>query len=183
MCCLFAMPPAGLARAEYREKLVFSDYEVSPKPPQSLMEAIAAASPFKRESGVFHGNTQSQITWSLQLHQKNGKQCAITQVLVEVESTITLPRLISSQANHHKAFAPYLEALRAHELGHLRINQTAAKNIEKALGALPPKPDCQLMQEEANSVGRSLVAESHLANDLYDQATQHGMSEGSLQSN
>lgn len=183
MCCLFVVPPAGLARAEYREKLVFSDYAVSPMPPQSLMEAIAAASPFKRESGIFHGHTRSQITWSLQLRQQNGKQCGITHVLVDIVSTITLPRLISSQANHHNAFAPYLESLRAHELGHLKLNQTAAKNIETALSALPAKPDCQLMEEEANRVGRSLVAESHLANDLYDQATQHGMSEGLLQSN
>ncbi len=165
------------AQAGYQEQQQIITYDVFLRHGQGLYSAVTDASPLKVDGKIFMGYTSSEIKWSLQTRSdKTG--CRLSEVNVMMDTTITLPLLRSSNSNKQKEFAIFLEALHQHENGHLKLNQTVARQLENALLKLPPQSQCQPLLDEANTIGNDLMATLAEVNREFDRRTQHGANQG-----
>lgn len=72
----------------------------------------------------------------------------------------------------------YLDALRRHENGHREIGVGAGQAIYQAVDQLPSYDSCDALEQAAEATGRRIL-EQHRQQELdYDQATNHGATQG-----
>lgn len=173
-----------VTQAKYSENLVYKNYAVQPSQGQGLLEAIKAVSPFNRADGnIFHGHTDSKVSWSFDMRESSSRVCTMGDVRVHLEALITLPELLSGSARQRREFAPYIEALRKHEQGHFQLYQATAREIERSLSQLPQMRKCKTLESEANRIGNLLMKTGNEVNVEYDRRTEHGATQGARLSN
>ena len=171
----FAAQPAP---AEVSEALTYRTYEVNHKPGQRLLDALNAASPILQDGKIFHGHTEWRVTWRFWRAEQPDRTCSITIVKTAASGSITLPQLASTDKNVLSQFAEYIAALRSHELGHFKFGTDAAHEIERRISSLPGMASCSTLESEANRVGYQTLEEFKSSENVYDETTQHGKSQG-----
>ena len=133
----------------------------------------------KRFGSTYVGETRSPMRWQWRLDQTGISYCTIREVMITVNSEITLPRWTAPEdaepglADEWKRF---IGALEIHEAGHKDISARAAREIVRKLNGMTES--CASIGFRANEVARSIVDRASQEQRDYDTATRHGMTQG-----
>jgi predicted secreted Zn-dependent protease len=158
----------------------FSYYDVSGSTVQELRADLSRKRPSDKEGARYDAITRWHIRWNYR-YQPAGRLCEIQKPSVTVEVTILFPRLKdagSTPAQVVQAFAHYTEKLLLHERGHAQNAIDTAGKMERELRNLRPRASCNVLQEHANGLARSLVKEANAWDVDYDLRTRHGATQG-----
>jgi predicted secreted Zn-dependent protease len=176
LLALFYLP--AHARKDVEKTIEYQHYDVHQRAGESLLTAIKAASPVRRDGRIFHGYTEWKVSWRYQWNDRGDGGCALTSASANVQATITLPHLASGSPTVRAQFKPYIAALREHELGHYRIGVDAARDVRVRLQQVPPQADCRALKSLADRTARATVDEYKARNRQYDIETEHGRTQG-----
>lgn len=166
------------AQAEVQERLQYQHYDVQVASGESLNRALNQASPFRENGQIYHAYTRWRVQWNFWWREQRDGRCQIDLTRIQLHATITLPRLGGGDAQQRQRFEQYLSALREHELGHYRIGQAAAAEIDAALHATPEYPSCAELQQQANRRANTVLQRHVEQERRYDRDTGHGRSQG-----
>ncbi|MFV9683479.1 DUF922 domain-containing protein [Pseudomonas sp. NY15367] len=169
-----AMP----AQAEVQERLQEQYYDLQVAPGESLSRAIDQTSPIRQNGQIFHAYTRWQVQWNFWWREQRDGRCQIDLTRTQLHATITLPRLDGGDTQQRQRFQQYLSALREHELGHYRIGQAAAAEIDAALLTTPEYPSCAELQQQANRRANAVLQQHVERERNYDRETGHGRTQG-----
>ncbi len=153
-------------------------YTVNVVPPQTLKQALNAATPIRENGQVFHGHTQWRVKWSFRWHRQASGRCAITSVTTELTTTMQLPELRQASAVDRERFDRFLPRLKLHEDGHRDHGRAAAAEIDQRIAQLPEMQSCELLDAAANETGRRVVSDYNARDRQFDQSTEHGKTQG-----
>lgn len=132
---------------------------------QSLRSAAAEAI-----GGRATGYHRWNIRWSYQYRETPGG-CEVTEVDIDLESTITLPRWEDRESADSALIAywdAYLTALRNHEYCHRVLAYQQANELDRTLRRFR-SPACGLLRGDADAAGRTILEKYRLANEAYDR--------------
>ncbi|MBA4246123.1 MAG: hypothetical protein C0452_19530 [Pseudomonas sp.] len=175
---LLLLALASAAQAEVLDRLHYRYYDAHLHSGESLSQALAQASPIREQGQVFHGYTRWRVDWRFWWQEERDGRCRITLTRTRLDTEIILPRLAGGDAQQRQRFEQYLAALREHELGHYRIGQAAAAEIDAVLLDTPEYPSCNELQRQANQRANA-VLQRHVQDERrYDRDTGHGRSQG-----
>lgn len=166
------------AGAELQEQLDYREYEVQTAGHTSLRQALNTSSPIRHNGQTYHGYTQWNVDWRFYWRPQADGRCQIERVTTRLQATITLPRLQDAPEPLQTHFERYRSALHAHELGHYRYGQAAARSIDQALTQLATQPDCTRLEQRANQLAEQLLQRQIEAERRYDQQTGYGKTQG-----
>lgn len=175
---LLLIHAAADAQKDVEKTVAYNHYDVHQRPGESLLSAIKAASPVRRDGRIFHGYTEWKVSWRYEWDDRGRYGCALTDMSANTVATITLPHLASGSPSARAQFKPYIAALREHEMGHYRIGVEAAREVRHRLAQLPPQPDCRTLKSLADRTARATVDEYKVRNRQYDVETEHGRTQG-----
>ena len=125
-------------------------------------------------------HSANRVEWHFNWESTPG-QCRITEVRTEVSVTLHQPRLLPDPqrpASVQQQWDAYLLALQAHQEGHVELALNSAREIERAIMALPPASSCEQLQASANATGRRLQEQLAADDREYDKRTQQGTLDG-----
>lgn len=165
---------AANVSAEVNEEIEETYYDVEHEEGDSLSQSITAASPIE---GGFHGYTKWNVKWRYNW-QYDDEECWITNVTVDYSATITLPELYTDDPKAQRRFDKYMVSLREHEEGHVDNGRAAAEEIEEAILNMDARPTCEMLKQDANALGHSIVKRGNRADKEYDRVTGHGRTQG-----
>lgn len=166
------------AQADLNVALSYQYYGVGQPAGMPLLQALDRATPIRENGQVFHGHTQWNIQWNYRWHQQPDGRCQLTQNNTTLSAKVTLPELRQAEPAAKRAFAPYFEALRLHELGHVDLARIAARKIDAAILALPQMDSCTQLEQSANQQGLQLLEQARHSHREYDRTTGHGRTQG-----
>lgn len=133
-----------------------------------------------KEGNRYGAYTEWYVRWAYPYTAANGS-CSTGRVEVSVEVTFTFPQW-NNPANVPKSLIDnwnrYLEALQHHEEGHKQIAIRAGEEIFKALNELTTYPSCNELEQAADEIGESILEEYRLREEIYDEETGHGETQG-----
>ena len=166
------------ALADVQEHLQEQHYDLQVASGESLSRAIDQASPIRQNGQIYHAYTRWQVQWNFWWREQRDGRCQIDLTRTQLHATITLPRLGGNDTQQRQRFEQYLGALREHELGHYRIGQAAAAEIDAALRQLAEYPSCAELQRQANQRANAILQRHAEHERRYDRETGHGRSQG-----
>jgi predicted secreted Zn-dependent protease len=143
-------------------------------------DALAREVKAKGPEGGWWGDASSKISYK---YRSRGALdgCTIESVTVNVDSTVRLPRWANrseSPAALQSQWDGMLRALDLHERGHVRISLDSARELERALKALPEQSTCAALGALAGERAQAILAEHSRKQDAYDAETDHGRKQG-----
>ncbi|HET9650664.1 MAG TPA: DUF922 domain-containing protein [Usitatibacter sp.] len=158
-----AIDPAATMANEYYDirGLTFADlrHEIDAKGPEGWWGTASTRIAFHLETRMTH------------------EGCAVASVRASADSKVRLPRW----ANRHEALRPVQDqwdsafrSLDLHERGHVRISLETARDVERAIRAIPPAPSCEAVEAEAKRRADELGARERQRQLRYDAETDHG---------
>jgi predicted secreted Zn-dependent protease len=166
--------PAGISYQERTET-----YRITGADRDAIGQGIRAAPAIGGQG--FAGYYAWQLGWHYQT-QPQGPGCGIAQATVSIRSVVTLPEWTPPSgvdAVLVEEWQHYSSALAVHEAGHRDLVLAGAIRIQRALLRIPPQ-GCSVVQEAAQQIGQSLLAELKLENERYDVTTRHGATQGAV---
>ncbi len=116
------------------------------------------------------GLHRSMLRYSYRYGQQ-GTYCGMTEVTVELESAIQVPRWTDREAADSTLVAmwdTYITALRGHEYTHREYLYRRAKDISRELYRVT-SPTCDTMQSRANSTVRLISDRYRQLNEQFDE--------------
>jgi predicted secreted Zn-dependent protease len=155
-------------------------YDVAGESAEDLSATMNRIGPIDVDGKRHHGLTKWNLTWKDTYEAADGS-CRLTSFNVALEITIMLPRWAGYDRGSRRlkaAWDKYVAALRIHENGHRDIDQAAADAIEKELGAITARSTCAELQTLIDTTAGGLTDRAHLQNRQYDEATDHGRTQG-----
>jgi predicted secreted Zn-dependent protease len=161
---------AGTSHAEPKLQNQVQSFDVS----GASVDTIRASLNRQRQ------HSANRVNWRFNWESTPG-QCRITDVQTEVSVTLHQPRLLPDPqrpASVQGQWDAYLLALQAHQEGHVELALNSARDIERAIMALPPANSCDQLQASANATGRRLQEKLAADDREYDERTQQGTLEG-----
>lgn len=181
-----AAPPApasGAAAAPAAPPFVTSGreqfYDIDGASAGALRDQIRRLGP-KDESGQSRDAlTVWQLEWTYRA-APGADSCALTNVKVTLDVTITLPRWkppANATAALTQSWRTYLEHVRVHEGGHRTIAERNARALLAALGPLHA-PSCDALHSLVSRTAEEIVADGRARNRAYDVQTKHGQTQG-----
>ncbi len=165
------------AQAEIKESLAYNYYDVNLQPGRLLYPQIEAAAPRRADGSYYVGHTRWALSWKPML-EIAPNHCALKSVDITLDAVITLPVLHNATTAQKQKFAPFIEALRKHELGHALFGAKTAKELEAKLAKLLPEADCETLMKRADMHWNILVQRSNALEKEYDRITDHGKKDG-----
>jgi len=169
---------AAAAQAGVSEQLEHRYYDVEPRPGETLLSALNAASPVRDGGRTFHAYTAWNVRWQFRWNAAPGGTCRIASVATQLAVTMTLPRLRAPQAPAAADFKRYFPALLLHEEGHRRLAREVAHEIDRTIERLPPMARCGDLESEANRRGHELIEAARAREIEYDRSTRQGCTQG-----
>jgi predicted secreted Zn-dependent protease len=169
----------GQVSAQVRETLTFRSYPVTVGPRESLAAAVSRATPIRpRWWQRFHGLANWNIAWTYRQETLQDGRCAAADAQVDVVTEITLPELVEAPAEDRRAFEPYLEALRTHELGHHAIALAAGQQVLSGILGTGAWADCAELDAQVRRLADGAVAQAKASDRQYDTDTGYGRTQG-----
>lgn len=175
---LLLLAPAVAAAPQVETRL--THYPVDGAGSREIRAHMTASNPLRKQ-GL---NYDAYILWSVNWRfttESDGRSCRVGRVSTEVDIHYTFPKLIPNPRRTAEVSARwrrFTKALAIHELGHKEFATSAAKEVERALPALPAQSDCEKLGELANAVGRRIVEHYTELDKEYDRKTDHGRTQG-----
>ena len=162
----------------FREQLSF--YDITPASADDLRNALNQASPIRSDGKIYHARALWQINWSYR-YKRGDNSCEIEALQVDLTATIQMPQimpgLVVDEATEAR-FDAYATALLNHEYGHIGFGVLAANKIAESLMNVSPMSRCAETGAAANALGKAIIAHYSREDDAYDEATEHGKTQG-----
>ncbi len=165
---------APVASAEVNASLDYAFYTAQADPQSSLPAILKRSAPPSRQASGFLGWTEWHVSWHFRWHKEANGACSITEVMMTLTGTITLPRLENANPAQQREFDALLPPLKVHELGHYQIGRDTADAIDQGILSLPPAPDCDTLGAAADQLGHRILDAQRRVEDQYDLVTHHG---------
>jgi predicted secreted Zn-dependent protease len=161
------------------DDLRYAGYPVHYRDRVPLKVLLARATPKHTGSGmIVVGWTVPNITWTMQLEILPDKHCRLRSLKTLLSTTITLPASEDPEISQDGDFRVFLTRLKAHELGHYKIAQLAAAEIDQGISKLPPATTCTALERKAHQLGSAILSDMWQKQRTYDASNEHGMSYG-----
>lgn len=144
---------------------------------QTLKQSLDAATPVVKNGVKRHGENRWMIRWQT-VTRPEGDLCTVEDVTVNLNALILLPELASADPEVQKAFNQYVALLQEHLLLHYVIAIQAANRIELDIINLPPAPDCETLQQQADDAARSVIKQHREKEQQLDEVTNYGAEQG-----
>jgi predicted secreted Zn-dependent protease len=152
---------SGSLRAEptYSETIV--PYTVTGRTIPEILDSIArnGSKLGGHAGGTTVGRTLPKFGWSWKL-EAAPEGCRVTSVHVSLAVTIRMPRWQdrdTAPATLRAEWDRYYADVLQHERRHAEISRAAARTIERAILALPPRPTCAQLRGEIRPVVEAIV--------------------------
>ena len=165
-------PSGGGSAINPMAQMKVAYYDVSGTTPVDLGKEIRSKGP-----DGWWGSAHTRLSFTLTPREsKDG--CVAAEARAAADSVVRLPRWV----NRHEAgtavqqhFDREFRSLEYHERGHVQISLDAARELERAILAIPPQPTCQMLTAEAKKRDRELQLRHRDRQESYDLQTNHGM--------
>jgi predicted secreted Zn-dependent protease len=172
-----AVAPAG--RAGDTLTVTTNYYRVGGTNAWQVRLSMAQARPWKGQT-----NLDARTTWDIRWNSRlrpDGDSCSLRSFETKTTIKVTLPawtNVLQAPVELRARWFKYLEALREHEAGHVRLAQAAAEEIRKRVQALPPKSSCGELSRTIDATAHKVLDEYDEQQARYDQETRHGVNQG-----
>ncbi|MEM0961445.1 MAG: DUF922 domain-containing protein [Bacteroidota bacterium] len=173
--------PGRAPRRNVELAFTAASYAVSGTDEQSILRDMVANGPTADDGRNFFGVTETGFDLLYRSTESNGT-CALTDVTVMLEVTITLPEWIPSgpvTPELESDWRQFRQALSDHEDTHREIAEETAVNLHRRLSDLR-RPTCDEVTIEAQRRLAETEVEIELAQTQYDADTGHGLTEGAV---
>ncbi len=130
--------------------------------------------------GEHDGHTRWQVRWRYSF-AGSGFNCRLSDYTTNLSTEIFLPRWVKPSdppANLAGQWSVYLEALRAHEDGHVEIARDAEAAVRASFSNVRPQTSCSELQRQLESRALQVIEEFRAREREYDQLTGHGATQG-----
>ena len=158
-------------------------YDIAPTGLQDLPAALNRSTPISDiidDHGGYHGFAKWNVSWRYN-SEKNGDQCQLEDISVEVEAEIITPKIYDRDEVDtltQVAFDQFHVALLTHEYGHIDFGILAANEIYDTFNGYTSDIDCSLLEIQANLKAIEILAEYLKLEREYDEDTEHGRTQG-----
>lgn len=146
-----------------------------------LERAVFALGP-RRGGRRFAAYTDWSIVWRYAASPTEGDACVgVGACVVEARAVVTLPMwrpLRATPTRLRERWARWVDALRAHEEGHVRVAAEARAAVQSAIAAVGPLPDSIALHDAVERAAADALARAHRADRDYDAATRDGATQG-----
>jgi predicted secreted Zn-dependent protease len=173
------LPPEPPADPAVTETLEMQRYAVSGASVAEVRRSMAAARPADAQGRHFDSITFWRVNWHFD-RDRRADGCAASGVRASLALTMKFPDLSAVADGTSAAFAGYLEALRRHEEGHVRIDRGIAHEVVEAVRAVPAQPTCEALDDEAKRAAQQSMDRGRARNAEYDAETKHGYLQGAV---
>ena len=149
-------------------------YDVSGSTVPEIRASMAARGLHDSADGsAIDAQSHVEMRWRWEGDGKGG--CDLAHAAVEFSATVTMPRLIHTEAVPAPIllrWQSFVAALAVHEAGHIRYGFNRVPDIKAAIAA----SDCK----GANDAARAVIEANNLRDATYDQVTRHGQAQGAV---
>lgn len=166
------LPPG--VRAQHMER----DYRVSGTTRAEIAGSLAANA-VTGAGGRFQGVHSWHMTWSFRYAPRDGV-CRVTHVEVRLRSETIVPRWVDRDRADSalvREWDTYIARLRGHENAHRAIAYRGARAVQRALKRVTA-PGCGTLSARGNAAARQVLERYAARNQVYDEKTGHGRTEG-----
>lgn len=158
----------------------FNYYYIYPKSLADLEKELIDKSPIKENKITFLGQTNWRVTWQYNWAIQNGT-CRITSVKTNVNVVFTVPTIpinFSPPLEVKAAFTKFYSVLMIHENNHLTSGLNAAREIESNFYNTAYSDSCSHIKSDTDELGKKIIEKYNRTDIDYDNATNHGETEG-----
>ncbi|SIR01344.1 Predicted secreted Zn-dependent protease [Rhizobium sp. RU35A] len=140
----------------------YSYFNISGRTSEDLDAELARRGPQTGAAGFRHpGATEIRFGGDITYHESEG-HCAVGDVNVTLRTKIILPRW-KNRRRAEPGLALIWDTLSAdikrHEERHAEIARQHARDLEKALLALPPANNCAVLERQVGTISRRIIDE------------------------
>jgi predicted secreted Zn-dependent protease len=162
-------------------KTTINTYDVYLGNSVDLGQDLNAATPINTNGRKFHGYTRWDIAWKYRWKLNNGL-CRIYKVSTNVDIAYTMPKAVTLPADQllRERYEKYYSSLMVHEEGHGEFGVAAAAEIKKTILSMSYKGSCDKLAELANSKAHGILYKYKSLDDVYDENTLHGKTQGAF---
>jgi predicted secreted Zn-dependent protease len=136
----------------------------------------------RRENARFAASTRWSVKWRY-LYLSGPQGCSISNATAALRFTLVVPRWEAAESVDEsllREWNRFFAALWRHERGHVRNAVHAAKDIEQKLITLGGFSSCEELESRARGAARGVVKKYQRKDRAYDEATEHGNTQGAL---
>lgn len=183
-CLLFGT--GGLpARAELDAPTIHDtiDYrDISGRTRAALIASLDRGAVGEPGDERYYANTHWELRWSFRIASTGG-DCHVTSASTDLTVNMSLPRW-NPPANAARDLVErwnrFSTALRKHEDGHRDIAIDAAHELASRVTNTPPASDCRKLKQSVSRRAKSVLDEYRGKERRYDDATDHGRTQGAI---
>ncbi|MGD8602946.1 MAG: DUF922 domain-containing protein [Anaerolineales bacterium] len=158
------------------------EYRIRGSTAEDLRQAMDNKGPLDDLGRPWDAVTHWYISWSYPYSEEGGR-CALDPLDVRVEIVRILPNWDPPASASNELIVRwnnYLAALEEHEAYHQELGLEAAQEVWLALSAMEAYPDCQSLEQAADTTALSVLNRYRRMEDSYDEETSHGASQGAV---
>lgn len=168
---------AGVSPAEVVPVISYTYYDVTVDERFRLDKEIFKNTPITHEGRKFAGNTRWSVKYTSKYYQPTIGICMISELKVECDCLITLPRLVGADPETEYEFSLYLTRLEGHELLHCKIAAEHADQL-RYRGLNIGRQKCGDIEGKIKDIYQEVMEQAAQAQKRYDLNTVHGKLEG-----
>ena len=172
----------GLNSGIYQIPTTTVNYTVYGATTKEISNQIHTCSPVVHEGSRYAASAEYAINWSYNFKADETGLCSIVDARVGLHIVKLLPNWqpIGSPSNLLQSrWNVFITNLNRHEDGHASIDRRYAEKLLAELSNFPPM-ECNQIDAAANANARAIINELNMANESYDNSTNHGTTEGAF---
>ena len=150
----------------------YSYFTISGLTGADLERELSKYGPMLNETGVRHpGATKIKLGGSVDYRSSDGK-CRVIDATVTLETHLTLPRWKDRNRADRETVMIWdtlSSDIKRHEERHAEIARQHARKLEKALEALYPERNCQLMEARVEATSKSIIDKHAADQERFDR--------------
>lgn len=139
---------------------------------EEIEQELKRRGPQVSSSNMRHpGATRMEFKTRISYGQARGR-CAVTKAIVTVGVKMILPRWTQrkrASPDTRLIWDTLAADIKRHEESHVVIAMNHARELEKALQALPPQRDCKAAEEKAGQISAQILATHDIEQDRFDR--------------
>ena len=172
----------GLNSGLYQIPTTTVNYTVYGATTKEISNQIHTCSPVIHEGSRYAASAEYAINWSYNFRADETGLCSIVDARVGLHIVKLLPKWqpIGSPSNLLQSkWNVFITNLNRHEDGHVSIDRRYAEKLLADLSNFPPM-ECSQIDAAANARAKAIINELNVANESYDNSTNHGTTEGAF---
>jgi predicted secreted Zn-dependent protease len=180
ICSAVLISMLASASSPANNKVVVTYYSVTGTSKSELRASLDQQRASEIAVGDYDAHTSWQIDWRFS-YDRREHACGIEEMTVTLDARMILPRWdspLQGKQSLQAAWLHYLDALRAHEDGHIEIARAAKSSIESSISTTPAEEDCAKMGDAVNFRAQAILETFREREAQYDRNTGHGLSQG-----